>query len=74
MVETILSSYKVKRILTLSCIKNVEAMKQRDKYVDIAKGIAILLIVCIHTEVFWCVWLSFGFHSRSDVLFYEWFL
>lgn len=27
-------------------------MRQRDKYVDIAKGIAILLIVCIHTEVF----------------------
>lgn len=27
-------------------------MKQRDKYVDIAKGIAILLIVSIHTEVF----------------------
>lgn len=27
-------------------------MIQRDNYVDIAKGICILLIVCIHTEVF----------------------
>ncbi len=27
-------------------------MRQRDEYVDVAKGIAILLIVCIHTEVF----------------------
>ena len=26
--------------------------KQRDTYVDIAKGIAILLVVRIHTEVF----------------------
>lgn len=32
--------------------KILEVMKQRDKFVDIAKGIAILLIICIHTEVF----------------------
>ena len=27
-------------------------MKNRDTYVDIAKGICILLVVCIHSEVF----------------------
>lgn len=27
-------------------------MKERDRFVDIAKGVEILLIVCIHTEVF----------------------
>lgn len=32
--------------------------RERDKYVDIAKGIGILLIICIHTEVF----LVIGMH------------
>lgn len=53
-------------------------MSQREKYVDIAKGIAILLIVSIHTEVFGGVGyrLSFiavpvfffmsGFFDRSE--------
>ena len=27
-------------------------MRQRDNFVDVAKEIGILLIVCIHTEVF----------------------
>lgn len=27
-------------------------MAIRDSYVDVAKGICILLVICIHTEVF----------------------
>lgn len=34
---------------------------QRDDYVDIAKGICILLIVCIHTELFSVVRMPFTF-------------
>lgn len=31
---------------------NIIFNKQRDTYVDVAKGIGIMLIVTIHTEVF----------------------
>lgn len=36
-------------------------MKERDKFVDIAKGIGILLIVCIHTEVFDVIGMPLAF-------------
>lgn len=60
-------------------------MKQRDTYVDIAKGIGILLIVSIHTEVFGVIGnpLAFvavpifffmsGFYDRSDRNFNDYF-
>ena len=53
-------------------------MKQRDNFVDIAKGIGILLIVCIHTEVFGVIGMPLtfiavpifffmsGFYDRSE--------
>ena len=53
-------------------------IKNRDTYVDVAKGIGIMLIVSIHTEVFGVMGyhLSFiavpvfffmiGFYDRSD--------
>lgn len=60
-------------------------MKQRDSYVDVAKGICILLIVCIHTEVFSVIGMPFtfiavpmfffmsGFFDRSEKPFVQWF-
>ena len=53
-------------------------MKGRDLYVDVAKGICILLVVCIHTEVFGVIGLPLtfiavpmfffmsGFYDHSD--------
>lgn len=50
----------------------------RDDYVDVAKGICILLVVCIHTEVFGVIGMPFtyiavpmfffmsGFYDKSD--------
>ena len=32
--------------------KEIEMKRERDQYVDVAKGLSILLIVAIHTEVF----------------------
>lgn len=32
--------------------KEFEMKRERDQYVDVAKGLSILLIVAIHTEVF----------------------
>ena len=52
--------------------------KERDEYVDIAKGIGILLIICIHTEVFQVIGMPItfiavpvfffmsGFYDRSE--------
>lgn len=37
--------------------------KERDEYVDIAKGIGILLIICIHTEVFQVIGMPITFIS-----------
>lgn len=36
-------------------------MRQRDNYVDIAKGIGILLIICIHAEVFGVIGMPLTF-------------
>lgn len=36
-------------------------MKQRDTYVDVAKGICILLVICIHAEVFGVIGMPFTF-------------
>lgn len=59
-------------------------MKQRDVYVDVAKGICILLIICIHTEVFGIIGMRFtfiavpmfffmsGFYDRSEKPMIEW--
>lgn len=52
--------------------------KERDEYVDIAKGIGILLIICIHAEVFQVIGMPItfiavpvfffmsGFYDRSE--------
>lgn len=57
----------------------------RDLYVDVAKGLGILLIACIHTEVFGVVdyaltfiavpvfFLMSGFFDRSEKPFCQWF-
>ena len=59
-------------------------MKQRDVYVDVAKGICMLLIICIHTEVFGVLGMRFtfiavpmfffmsGFYDRSEKSMNEW--
>ena len=59
--------------------------KNRDTYVDVAKGIGIMLIISIHTEVFGVMGypLSFiavpvfffmsGFYDRSERPFSQWF-
>ena len=59
-------------------------MKQRDVYVDVAKGICMLLIICIHTEVFGVIGMRFtfiavpmfffmsGFYDRSEKSMREW--
>lgn len=59
-------------------------MKQRDVYVDVAKGICMLLIICIHTEVFSVIGMRFtfiavpmfffmsGFYDRSEKSMIEW--
>lgn len=59
-------------------------MKQRDTFVDIAKGICILLIICIHTEVFGIIGMPLtfiavpmfffmsGFYDRSEKPIKEW--
>ena len=59
-------------------------MKQRDVYVDVAKGICMLLIICIHTEVFCIIGMRFtfiavpmfffmsGFYDRSEKSMREW--
>ena len=64
---------------------NIIFNKQRDTYVDVAKGIGIMLIVTIHTEVFGVMGypLAFlavpvfffmsGFYDRSERLFSQWF-
>lgn len=60
-------------------------MKQRDTYVDVAKGIGIMLIVSIHTEVFGVMgyplsfiavpvfFLMSGFYDRSERNIGQWF-
>lgn len=59
-------------------------MKQRDVYVDVAKGVCMLLIICIHTEVFGVIGMRFtfiavpmfffmsGFYDRSEKSMREW--
>ena len=59
-------------------------MKERDKFVDIAKGLGILLIVCIHTEVFDVIGMPLvfiavpvfffmsGFYDHSERAFSQW--
>lgn len=59
-------------------------MKQRDVYVDVAKGICMLLIICIHTEVFGVLGMRFtfiavpmfffmsGFYDRTEKSMNEW--
>lgn len=53
-------------------------MNQRDRYVDVAKGLCMLLIICIHTEVFEIIGMPLtfiavpmfffmsGFYDRSE--------
>ena len=36
-------------------------MNQRVLYVDVAKGLCMLLIICIHTEVFSVIGMRFTF-------------
>lgn len=59
-------------------------MRQRDHFVDVAKGIGILLIVCIHTEVFGVIGMPLtfiavpvfffmsGFYDRSEKPIGQW--
>lgn len=59
-------------------------MKERDRFVDIAKGLGILLIVCIHTEVFDVIGMPLvfiavpvfffmsGFYDHSERAFRQW--
>lgn len=59
-------------------------MGQRDNFVDVAKGIGILLIVCIHTEVFGVIGMPLtfiavpvfffmsGFYDRSEKPISKW--
>lgn len=59
-------------------------MKERDRFVDIAKGLGILLIVCIHTEVFDVIGMPLvfiavpvffymsGFYDHSERAFSQW--
>ena len=59
-------------------------MGQRDNFVDVAKGIGILLIVCIHTEVFGVIGMPLtfiavpvfffmsGFYDRSEKPMKQW--
>lgn len=58
--------------------------KTRDEYVDVAKGLCMLLVVCIHTEVFGVIRMPFmfiavpmffflsGFYDRSERPFKSW--
>lgn len=60
-------------------------MRQRDVYVDVAKGVCMLLIICIHAEVFGVIGMRFtfiavpmfffmsGFYDRSEKSMREWF-
>lgn len=59
-------------------------MKQRDSYVDVAKGLCMLLIICIHTEVFGVIGMPLtfiavpmfffmsGFYDRSERPWSQW--
>lgn len=59
-------------------------MAKRDSYVDVAKGICILLVVCIHTEVFGVIGMPLtfiavpmffflsGFYDRSERAISNW--
>ena len=59
-------------------------MKQRDIYVDVAKGICMLLIICIHTEVFGVIGMPLtfiavpmfffmsGFYDHSERAWSQW--
>ena len=59
-------------------------MKERDTYVDVAKGICMLLIIYIHTEVFGVIGMPLtfiavpmfffmsGFNDRSEKPFAQW--
>lgn len=59
-------------------------MKQRDVYVDVAKGLCMLMVICIHTEVFGIIGMRFtfiavpmfffmsGFYDRSEKPMIEW--
>ena len=60
-------------------------IKNRDTYVDVAKGIGIMLIICINTEVFSVIgnplsfiavpvfFLMSGFYDRAERKFEQWF-
>jgi fucose 4-O-acetylase-like acetyltransferase len=59
-------------------------MKQRDVFVDIAKGVCMLLVICIHTEVFGVIGMPLtfiavpmfffmsGFYDRTEKPIREW--
>lgn len=61
-------------------------MSQRDSYVDIAKGFCILLIICIHAEVFGVIGMPItviavpmfffmsGFYDRTDKPLSQWLI
>ena len=64
---------------------NIKMIRNRDTYVDVAKGIGIMLIICIHTEVFSVIgnplsfiavpvfFLMSGFYDRAERNFGQWF-
>lgn len=61
-------------------------MKQRDTCIDVAKGLCMLLIICIHTEVFWVIGMPLtfiavpmfffmsGFYDHSEITWPQWFV
>lgn len=49
-------------------------IKNRDTYVDVAKGIGIMLIVSIHTEVFGVMGYPPVIYCCTSILLYERFL
>lgn len=63
---------------------NNTTVKTRDEYVDVAKGLCMLFVVCIHAEVFGVLGMSFtfiavpmffflsGFYDRSERPFSSW--
>lgn len=52
----------------------IKLNRKRDTYVDVAKGIGIMLIVSIHTEVFGVMGYPLSFYCCTSILLYERFL
>lgn len=75
--------YIPQQTVTKSTAAAVE-QRQRDSFVDVAKGLCMLLIICIHTEVFSVIGMPItfiavpmfffmsGFYDRSDKPLAKW--